>query len=291
MVNTHTTSTTIATLQEAVLSCFQKFLDQQITTCQLVQFSEIYQWELIEGQYRNDNSEQAGRIKDVLTDIMAQWESRPAQSQLEFPIAWIQHWRAQIQSKSTAEISHQPPNPQPTININTAGTINTGNTTIQGDQVGIQYNLDHPANTIPQTPSDQPKNNFSGATFNGPVNLSNNLNDNVIDTQNNYSTDPEIKATLADLKTLIAQLQTQHPTVTTETAALTIIDAEFTEIKRNPAHKLATLRQQILNPERHLQATKATLSEIAKHYLEESIWAKAGITYLDKLSESPGQAN
>jgi len=107
--------------------------------------------------------------------------------------------------------------------------------------------------------------------------------------EHNHPADPKIKAAITDLQTLITALQTQHPTVTSETQALTIIDAEFTEIKRNPTHKLATLRQQILNPERHLQATKAALGEVAKHYLEESVFAKAIITYLDKLSETPDQ--
>lgn len=105
--------------------------------------------------------------------------------------------------------------------------------------------------------------------------------------ENNYPTDPEVKAAIADLETLLTQLQTQHPHITTETQALAIIDAEFTEIQQSKTHQLATLRQQLLNPERHLQAIKATLGEIAKHYLEESVWAKASITYFDKLSESP----
>ena len=105
--------------------------------------------------------------------------------------------------------------------------------------------------------------------------------------ENNYPNDPETKAAIADIQTLIAQLQTQHPQVTTEAQALDIIDVEFTEIKQSKTHRLATLRQQLLNPERHLQATKAALGEIAKHYLEESVWAKTIITYLDKLSEEP----
>ena len=105
--------------------------------------------------------------------------------------------------------------------------------------------------------------------------------------ENNYPNDPETKAAIADIQTLIAQLQTQHPQVTTETQALAIIDVEFTEIQQSKTHKLATLRQQLLNPERHLQATKAAVGEIAKHYLEESVWAKTIITYLDKLSEEP----
>ncbi|MFQ4139062.1 hypothetical protein PGN35_022385 [Nodosilinea sp. PGN35] len=111
--------------------------------------------------------------------------------------------------------------------------------------------------------------------------------DTYIETQHNYATDPSVQAAIADLQTLITQLQTQHPSVATEPEALAIIDAEFIEIQQSPTHKLVTLRQQLLNPERHLQATKATLGEIAKHYLEESVWAKATITYLDTLSETP----
>ena len=105
--------------------------------------------------------------------------------------------------------------------------------------------------------------------------------------ENNYPNDPETKVAISDIKTLIVQLQTQHPQVVTEAQALDIIDVEFTEIQQSKTHKLSTLRQQLLNPERHLQATKAALGEIAQHYLEESVWAKTIITYLDKFSEEP----
>jgi hypothetical protein len=107
--------------------------------------------------------------------------------------------------------------------------------------------------------------------------------------ENNYPNDPETKAAISDIQILIAQLQTQHPQVTTEDRAIDIIDVEFTEIKQSKTHKLATLRKQLLNPERHLQATKAALGEIAKYYLEESVWAKTIITYLDKFSEEPNR--
>ena len=133
------------------------------------------------------------------------------------------------------------PKNQPTFHINSVGNLNTGDVTIQGDQIGIQHN----------------------------------------------ATDPEIKQAIADLQTLIAQLQTQYPHIATETEALAILDVEFTEIKRDKTHKLATLRKQLLDPDRHLQAIKAALGEVAKHYLEESVWAKTTITYLDKLSEEP----
>ena len=133
------------------------------------------------------------------------------------------------------------PKNQPTFHINSVGNLNTGDVTIQGDQIGIQHN----------------------------------------------AADPEIKRAIADLQTLIAQLQTQYPHIATETEALAILDVEFTEIKRDKTHKLATLRKQLLDPDRHLQAIKAALGEVAKHYLEESVWAKTTITYLDKLSEEP----
>ena len=39
--------------------------------------------------------------------------------------------------------------------------------------------------------------------------------------------------------------------------------------------------------DRHLQATKATLIEVAKSAYEKSLIVQAIITYLDKLSEEP----
>ncbi|MDX2228821.1 MAG: HEAT repeat domain-containing protein [Leptolyngbyaceae cyanobacterium bins.349] len=140
-----------------------------------------------------------------------------------------------------------------------------------------------------QQMANEPKNNFSGATFNAPVNFVDNLTGDLIGTQNNYATNQEVQGAISDLQTLLAELQTQHPNVTTETEAIAIIDAEFTEIKQSNPHRLATLRKQLLNPERHLKATKAALGEVAKHYLEESVWAKTILTYLDKLSEDPGR--
>jgi hypothetical protein len=105
--------------------------------------------------------------------------------------------------------------------------------------------------------------------------------------EHNHAADPEVKSAIVDLQTLFAQLQAQHPDITTEIQALLIIDAEFTEIKHSETPRLATLRKQLLNPDRHLQALKAALGEIAKHYLEESVWAKTALTYLDKLSKAP----
>jgi hypothetical protein len=137
-------------------------------------------------------------------------------------------------------------------------------------------------------------NNFNIGTFNADkaaVNMGGTVAGDQIGTQNQHNNDSEVRGAIADLQTLFTQLQTQHPQVTTETEALAIIDAEFTEIQQSKTHRLATLRQQLLNPERHLQAIKATLGEVAKHYLEESVWGKASLTYLDKLSEEPNHGD
>ncbi|MEM9808374.1 MAG: HEAT repeat domain-containing protein [Cyanobacteria bacterium P01_D01_bin.56] len=135
--------------------------------------------------------------------------------------------------------------------------------------------------------ANEPKNDFSNATFNAPVNFGDQPRGDFIGTQNNDSPAPEVQRAIAELQTLLNQLTTQHPTITDEVEALAIIDAEFTEIKQSPSHRFATLRQKLLNPERHAQAIKATLEEMVKHYLEETILGKSIITYLAKMSEKP----
>ena len=119
--------------------------------------------------------------------------------------------------------------------------------------------------------------------------------DTYIETQHYHASDPaiqeEVTAAVAELKALIDQIQTQNDTVTSETEALAIIEAEFTEIQRSPTHHLSALRQQLLNPERHAQAIKATLEEVLKHYLTDNVVAKAVITYFGKMSETPDKGD
>lgn len=90
-----------------------------------------------------------------------------------------------------------------------------------------------------------------------------------------------------ELQTLLKRLQEQYPNVRSESEALDIIDAEVTSESAPQHERLVNLRHQLFNLERHFQAIKATTAEVAKHYLEESVWAKAGITYLETLSETP----
>jgi CHASE3 domain sensor protein len=118
-----------------------------------------------------------------------------------------------------------------------------------------------------------------------------------VDTYNehNYAAEENLKQEIKDLSTLVKTLQTTHRP-TTETEALTIIDAEFQEIQTTQPHRWETiqhqlqiLKRQLLNPERHLSAGKAALSEVTKHYLEDSVVAKAIITYLETMSAEPSQ--
>jgi hypothetical protein len=113
--------------------------------------------------------------------------------------------------------------------------------------------------------------------------------------ENNYPKDETLKQQIPEVRQLVNQLQqTYQPT--TEVEAAEIINVEFREIQQtNPSRwqtirkQLQLLKRQLLNPESHLKATKATLAEVAKHYLEDSLMAKAAITYLDSLSAETDQ--
>ena len=108
-------------------------------------------------------------------------------------------------------------------------------------------------------------------------------------------TEQELKEQVAELRQLVIQLQHDHQP-TTENAAMKVIEAEFNEIEEtNPSRwqaiqeQFKLLKRQAMNPERHFNATKEALSEVAKHYLEESVVAKALITYLNTMSADPTQ--
>jgi HEAT repeats len=134
---------------------------------------------------------------------------------------------------------------------------------------------------MPEQPKNQPTFNIGQV---GNINTGDiDLKGDQIGIQYNYSSDPEIQAASIELKTLLSELQETHPSITSPEQALSIIDVEFTEIKQANNRKLVQLSQFLLDPKRHFKAIKATASEVAKHYLEESVWAKATITYVDTL--------
>jgi predicted NACHT family NTPase len=146
--------------------------------------------------------------------------------------------------------------------------------------------------------AEQPNVTISGGTFNGPVNLASNQGSQpttIIGTQNNYfNPDEALRKKIVDLNQFISELDAKHPNIQTETEAEQILDAEILAVQTdNPArwqslhHQMSLLKRQLLNPESHLQAAKATLIEVAKTAYEKSLIAKAIITYIDKLSKEP----
>ena len=133
---------------------------------------------------------------------------------------------------------------------------------------------------------------FSGANFNGPVSFGDGATGDFIGTQNNYydrDRSPALTQALEELQHFLGELAQKHPNIHTETEALEIIEGEIIDDSPARGGKLTTLRKQLLNPERHLQASKATVIETAKHFLEQNLLAKAVITYINKFSETPNQ--
>ncbi len=154
-----------------------------------------------------------------------------------------------IGQTTTNPMSETPKN-QPIFNIGQVGNINTGDVNIQGDQVGIQHNY--------------------------------------------FGTDPAISEQIADLQQLIADLEVKHPNPVGEESAVAIVESALTKVQTQQPdrwqkiiHQITILKQQLLNPERHLQASKSTLVEVTKAAWEKSLIVKAVITYLDKFSETP----
>jgi HEAT repeat protein len=152
--------------------------------------------------------------------------------------------------QTTTNLMSETPKNQPIFNIGQVGNINTGDVNIQGDQIGIQHNY--------------------------------------------FGTDPALSEQIADLQQLIADLEVQHPHPIGEESALAIVDNALTKIQTQQpdrwqkiCQQTTVLKQQLLNPDRHLQASKATLVEVTKAAWEKSLIVKAVITYLDKFSETP----
>jgi hypothetical protein len=146
--------------------------------------------------------------------------------------------------------------------------------------------------------SDQPSVSISGGNFNGPVNFAPNYGPQpttFIRTQNNYfGTDQDLLQQISDLQQFITELETQNPNLQTEAEANQVVQAKLTQVQQENSElwqklseQMRLLKHQLLNPERHLQAAKATLVEVTKAAWEKSLIVKAIVTYIDKLSETP----
>ncbi|WP_414553320.1 COR domain-containing protein [Anabaena sp. CCY 0017] len=100
-----------------------------------------------------------------------------------------------------------------------------------------------------------------------------------------YAADPGFAEALTEITQILKTLQQNHPTAS-EAEAQEIIEAEFEEIRVNQPTKWQTFRRQLLNRERWLNGGKAALSEAAKHYVDNNVFYKTGLAFLDGFSAS-----
>jgi Domain of unknown function (DUF4926) len=94
---------------------------------------------------------------------------------------------------------------------------------------------------------------------------------------------PNLDEILTEIAQIIRNLQQKHPDAT-EAEAEEIIEAEFEEIRVNQPNKWQTFRRELLNRERWFNGGKAALSETAKHFVDNNVYYKAGLAFLEGFS-------
>ncbi|MCA6533890.1 MAG: leucine-rich repeat domain-containing protein [Pseudanabaena sp. M176S2SP2A07QC] len=149
-----------------------------------------------------------------------------------------------------------------------------------GDDVEVRGLIDDIIKTSPRStnPMSDSKYNFPKAEI---VQIIENNSGEVI--AKKYANDPAFTDALSEIVQILTTLQQNHPTAT-EKEAVEIIEAEFQVIKINQPNKWKTFQRDLLNSERWLKGGKSALSETAKHYLEDSVFAKAFLAFLDGFS-------
>jgi len=98
-----------------------------------------------------------------------------------------------------------------------------------------------------------------------------------------YASDPAFAGALTEIIQILTRLQQNHPTAT-KAEVEEIIEAEFEEIRVNQPNKWQTFRRQLLNRERWFNGGKAALEEAAKHYMDNNVFGKAGLAFLEGFS-------
>ena len=139
--------------------------------------------------------------------------------------------------------------------------------------------------------TDQPKYGSKYAITGNPTIVEGNMEvkgDNVgtKNIHNYFGTDEALQKQITDLQTFITELEAQHPNIQTEEQANQLVQQKLGQIQtQNPdrwqklRHQMGILKAQFFNPERHVQAFKATVVEVTKAKWEESLIVKAIVTY------------
>lgn len=125
--------------------------------------------------------------------------------------------------------------------------------------------------------NDQSNLNFSGATFNAPVNLAPNYG-NQAQNLSIYNTEQKFELYLADFNQFVTDLKIRYPNVNTSEAATQTISSQ--------AKLLPKPRWQNFLNLKHLSngAKKAGL-KVGEHFAEDNVWGKGAIAFLEGMSE------
>jgi len=128
--------------------------------------------------------------------------------------------------------------------------------------------------------ADQPTQNFSGATFQGPV---------IFGPNHGYQahhlhiaaqqSSPE--AALNAVVQIIQALEKKYTNVQDEQQARIIIDAEFKEIKQQKRIEW----QNLISLKRLYNGAKNAAVKVGEHFAESSVWGKAGVGFIEGISE------
>lgn len=125
--------------------------------------------------------------------------------------------------------------------------------------------------------TEQSSPNFSGATFNAPVNLGNNYG-NQAQNINIENVEQNFDFILADFKQFISDLQVQYPNINTPELATQTIASQG---KQLPPTQL----QNFLNLKRLWNGGKKAMLKVSEHFAEDSVWGKAAIGFLEGVSD------
>ncbi|MEP6488282.1 HEAT repeat domain-containing protein [Microcoleus vaginatus GB2-A3] len=128
--------------------------------------------------------------------------------------------------------------------------------------------------------ADQPTQDFSRATFEGPVNFGTNHGyqaQNLTIAPQQSSPEPELNAVVQ----IIQALEKKYSYVQDEQQARIIIDAEFKEIKQQKRIEW----QNLISLKRLYNGAKNAAVKVGEHFAESSVWGKAGVGFIEGISE------
>ncbi len=118
----------------------------------------------------------------------------------------------------------------------------------------------------------------------GVVQITENNYGQVIGEQHNYADDPLLKKSVAEICQILKNLHDANPRVT-DAQAREIVEVEFEEVSTSKPKKWEMLRRNLLNPERWFNGGKAALLKAAEHLLEDNLWGKTAVAFLEGVAE------